>query len=395
MELIQRLALGFHTFVPISPHLSTEIDRLSTGPPGIIAHMTSPIAKALLNWYRAGHRALPWRGERNPYRIWISEIMLQQTQVDTAIPYYRRWLRRFPTLRSLAAAPEREVLALWEGLGYYSRARNLHRAAQIVMTQYEGRLPNTVDGLRALPGIGPYTAAAIASLAFGVDAAVLDGNVKRVLARVFNFQEVVKSPRGEKQLWERARSLLPTGHAGDYNQAIMDLGATICSPRAPQCPRCPIRKHCLARQLGVQLQRPVPRQKAPLPQHTRVVAVIRKRGRVLLVQRPRDQLLGGLWAFPSGELVEGRSPVSSLKRAIKRDWRLAIEIQTPTPTQTLTHTFSHFRLTAQVYACAWRGGALRRGTQAKWVRVAELSDYPMGKVDRQIARAVPGRAKAG
>lgn len=348
--------------------------------------MSSPIPKLLLAWYRAGHRALPWRGVRDPYRIWVSEIMLQQTQVDTVIPYYRRWLRRFPSVRALAAAPEQDLLALWEGLGYYSRARNLHKAAQVVVSQYEGRLPRTLEGLRALPGIGPYTAAAIASLAFGVDAAVLDGNVKRVLARLFDFQADVKSPRGEKQLWERAQSLLPPGEAGDYNQAIMDLGATICSPRSPQCAICPVRKHCLARKLGVQLERPVPRAKAPLPQRTLAVGVIRKRGRVLISQRPSDELLGGLWAFPAGEFIEGRSQPYSLKRAVKRDWGIEIAVQTQT--QTLTHTFSHFHLTAQVFECVWRSGALARDLAAKWVWVSDLSEYPMGKVDRQIARSI-------
>lgn len=349
---------------------------------------TAPISKLLLAWYRAGHRALPWRGTHDPYRIWVSEIMLQQTQVDTVIPYYRRWLKRFPTVRALAAAPVRDVLALWEGLGYYSRARNLHRAAHVVVHQYEGRLPRTVESLLDLPGIGPYTAAAIASLAFGVDAAVLDGNVKRVLARVFDFQEDVKSPRGEKQLWGQAQSLVPLGEAGDYNQAIMDLGATICTPRAPQCTICPIRKHCMAQKLGVQLERPVPRAKAPLPHRTLAVGVIRKHGRVLIVQRPHDELLGGLWAFPNGEVIKGRSMASSLKRAVKRDWRLEIEIQTADAIQTLRHTFSHFHLAAHVFECAWRSGALARRAAAKWVRPSALSEYPMGKVDRQIARGL-------
>lgn len=350
--------------------------------------MSSPIPKLLLAWYRAGHRPLPWRSTRDPYRIWVSEIMLQQTQVETVIPYYRRWLRRFPTVRALASAPERQVLALWEGLGYYSRARNLHKAAQVVVDQYEGRLPRTVEGLLALPGIGPYTAAAIASLAFGVDAAVVDGNVKRVFARLFNFQEDVKSPRGEKQLWEWAQSLLPPGQASDYNQAIMELGATVCSPRAPQCARCPLRKHCVARKLGVQLERPVPRVKALLPRRTLAVGVIRKQGRVLIYQRPSAELLGRLWAFPSGALVEGRSLPGSLKRALKSEWGLEIEILTQTAVQTLTHTFSHFHLTAQVYQCHWLSGVLAHGSPAKWVRVSELGGYPMGRVDRRIAQAL-------
>jgi A/G-specific adenine glycosylase len=350
--------------------------------------LVSPIARALLAWYRAGHRALPWRGARDPYRIWVSEIMLQQTQVETVIPYYRRWLRRFPSVRALAAAPEREVLALWEGLGYYSRARNLRRAAQMVVHDYGGRLPRTVAGLLELPGVGPYTAAAIASLAFGADAAVLDGNVKRVLARLFDFRDDVKSPRGEKHLRALAQNLLPPGEAGDYNQALMDLGATICAPRAPRCEICPLSKHCLARKLGVQLERPTPRARAPLPERTLAVGVIRKRGRALIVRRPADELLGGLWAFPGGEPIQGRSLSYALRQTVKSDWGLGIEIRTQVPTQTLTHTFSHFRLTAHVFDCEWQNGALPRGADVKWVRVSELGDYPMGKVDRQIARWV-------
>jgi A/G-specific adenine glycosylase len=346
--------------------------------------MPSSLVKKLLAWYRAGHRALPWRGLHDPYPIWISEIMLQQTQVVTVIPYYTRWLARFPTVQALAQASEQEVLALWEGLGYYSRARNLHRAAQQIVKEHHGHFPNTVEGLLALPGIGRYTAAAIASLAFGADAAVLDGNVKRVLARVFDFQADVKSSSGEKQLWALAQSLVPKGEAGGYNQAIMDLGATVCTPRAPACDDCPLHKLCRARVLGVQLERPIIPARAPVPHHTLAIGVIRKRGRVLIVQRPRAELLGGLWAFPGGEKHKKKNLTASLRRRIREDWRL--EIEAGEETQTLTHAFSHFKITAHVFECQWHSGALSRGANARWVRVSELNDYPMGKVDRQIAR---------
>ncbi len=341
--------------------------------------MKPAFAAKLLAWYRAAHRSLPWRGDADPYHIWVSEIMLQQTQVEAVIPYYARWLKRFPTVQSLAAAPERAVLALWEGLGYYTRARNLHRAAQLMVNENDGQLPRTVGRLLALPGIGRYTAAAIASLAFGADAAVLDGNVKRVLARVFNIEEDVKSARGEKHLWALAESLLPRGEAGDYNQALMDLGATVCAPRAPRCDQCPVVTLCAAKKLGVQLERPVPRARAPLPHKYFVAGVIHKRGRVLIVQR-QDKLLGGLWAFPSGE---GQTR-ARLKKEVLENWRL--EIKAGAQTQTQTHTYSHFRVTVRVYDCPWKAGALPRGAAARWARVSELVEYPMGKVDRRIAK---------
>jgi A/G-specific adenine glycosylase len=354
--------------------------------------MRRKLSTLLLEWYAVHQRRLPWRGARDPYRIWVSEVMLQQTQVETVIPYYRRWLKRFPSVRALAAAPLQTVLALWEGLGYYARVRHLHRAAQKIVAEHGGRLPRTLDGLRALPGVGPYTAAAIAAIAFGVDAAVLDGNVKRVLARVFDFREDVSSPRGEKKLWEIADGLVPPGRAGDYNQALMDLGATVCTPRAPACDRCPLRSLCAARKLGVQLERPVARARAALPRRALSVGVIRKRERVLIVQRPAHKLLGGLWGFPAGE---GADP-ASLRRSARAQF--GIEIAVGPPTQTLTHTFTHFRLTQRVFECRWRKGRARlvapadgeaesaRAAAIRWVRVSELERYPMGKADRQIAK---------
>ena len=357
-------------------------------------HMPNEFAKSVLAWYADHQRALPWRGVRDPYRVWVSEVMLQQTQVETVKPYYRRWLKRFPTLRALAAASQPEVLALWEGLGYYARARNFHRAAQKIVADHGGRIPRTVEGLLELPGVGRYTAAAIASIAFGADAAVLDGNVKRVLARAFNYMGEVKSPRGEKDLWRLAESLVPAGRAGDYNQALMDLGATICAPRAPQCRLCPLHDLCLARQLGVQMERPVVRKRAPLPHHTLAAGVIRKPGRVLIVQRPPDQLLGGLWAFPFGQPTKAESLARCLRNAARRE--LGLQIKVGSPLTTLTHTYSHFQVTVPVFDCLWQAGkAVARGRQVrvKWVRVAELPDYPMGKTDRRIAQGLMAEAR--
>ena len=373
--------------------------------------MALEFAEPLLAWYAVHQRVLPWRNAPDPYAIWVSEIMLQQTQVETVWPYYARWLAAFPTLAALAAAPQPAVLAAWEGLGYYSRARNLHRAAQVVMRAHGGELPRTVAGLRALPGIGRYTAGALASMAFGVDAAVLDGNVKRVLARVFDVTMDVKSAAGEKELWALADSLLPPGRAGDYNQALMDLGATVCLPRAPLCLLCPVREQCAAFRLGLQAERPVVPARRAQPMRHEVAGVIRKGDRVLLVQRAADGLLGGLWAFPACHLPASLpvgSPVgaaagaandneetraAALARLLRDDFGLTVALGPAGPT--LRHTFTHFRLTVWVVPGAWQAGRLRAGATARrWVRVSALGDYAMGKTDRAMANAAK-REKGG
>ncbi len=351
----------------------------------------STLPNLLLHWYAANARDLPWRKTRDPYRVWVSEIMLQQTQVETVIPYYRRWLKRFPTLKALAAAPLADVLTLWEGLGYYSRARNLHRAAQQVMAEFGGRLPPDTASLQKLPGIGRYTAGAIASIAFNADAAVLDGNVKRVLARVFNLTVDIRSPAGEKELWQLAESLIPTGRAGDYNQALMDLGATLCRPQNPICLLCPLLGVCEAQRLGVTNERPVARKKAPSPHYDVTAAIIRNRGRVLIAQRPADKLLGGLWEFPGGKCEPDESLPDCLKREIKEE--LGMRIRVGEQRLTLNHAFTHFKITLYVFEAEWISGKPRALQVAafKWVRPAQLGDYAMGKTDRAIAKIV-GRA---
>ena len=263
------------------------------------------IQRRMLDWFATHKRDLPWRQEpRDPYHVWLAEIMLQQTQVTTVIPYYHRWLDRFPTLEALAEAPLDDVLKLWEGLGYYSRARNLHRAAQEVMRDHGGHIPDTVDGLRQLPGIGPYTAGAIASLAFQRDAPILDGNVARVLSRLFAIESDVKSPETIAALWSLSESLLPKGHAGEFNEALMDHGATICTPRIPRCPICPIRQYCVAHAQGTPEAFPVKAARKTVPRKDVGTAVIvDPDGYLLMAQRPTQGLLGGLWEFPGGEII--------------------------------------------------------------------------------------------
>ncbi|RMF05515.1 MAG: A/G-specific adenine glycosylase, partial [Chloroflexi bacterium] len=238
-----------------------------------LAEHNPAIRAELLRWYRRNGRALPWRDETDPYRIWVSEVMLQQTQVATVVPYYHRFLARFPTVEALAAASQEQVLKLWEGLGYYARARNLHRAAREIVEKWSGRLPQSGAQLRTLPGFGEYTAAAVASIAFGEPVAAVDGNVKRVLARLFAVETDVTRNPGARHIGQAAQQLLESRHPGDWNQAVMELGATVCTPTSPRCAGCPLRKWCRARQLGLQseLPRRPPRRKVP---HYQVTAAV-------------------------------------------------------------------------------------------------------------------------
>ena len=313
--------------------------------------------------------------------------MLQQTRVETVIPYFERWMQRFPTVARLAEAPLQEVLAAWEGLGYYSRARNLYRAAGMVMAEYGGEIPQDVKALRRLPGIGRYTAGAIASIAFGQDEPALDGNIRRVLARVFDVAIPARSPEGERRLWELAAADLPPGRAGDYNQALMDLGATICTPHAPDCPSCPLNELCEARRLGIQEERPVLEEKAAMPHYTVTAAVITRAERILIAQRPLEGLLGGLWEFPGGKQEPGEQLEACLRREIWEE--LGVEISVGEPFGVYQHAYTHFRVTLHAFCCVLSNGGQPQPLHARdlrWVRRDELPEYPMGKIDRRIAR---------
>lgn len=350
----------------------------------------------LLDWYSQHARQLPWRGAADPYAVWVSEIMLQQTRVETVIPYYSRWIKRFPTVQSLAEASEQEVLSVWEGLGYYSRARSLHKAAQVIVNEYNARLPQNTEQLRHLPGIGRYTAAAVASIAFGKDEPALDGNIRRVLARLFNVIEPARSPSGEQRLWDLAQAHLPPSQAGDYNQAMMDLGALICTPRAPDCAHCPLMHLCQAYALGVQEERPVMEKKPPIPHHTVTAAVIQQDDAgqdmpVLLARRPSHGLLGGLWEFPGGKLQEGEDLPTCLKREICEE--LGVSIQVCEAFGIYRHAFTHFRITLHAFLCRLQDGIPQpiEASEIRWVKPADFTAYPMGKIDRQIASRLMNR----
>jgi A/G-specific adenine glycosylase len=331
------------------------------------------IARALLDHFDAHRRTLPWRETDDPYAIWVSEVMLQQTRVETVIPYYRRWLDRFPTIDDLARAEPDSVLREWQGLGYYSRARNLHRAARVVRERYGGRVPEEAEKLRSLPGVGEYTAGAVASIAFGEPVPAVDGNVRRVLARVYDLEN--PTPGALRRL---ATGLVPRDRPGDHNQALMELGATICTHRSPACDRCPLTTWCRAWRLGVQEERPAPRPQKPLPEETVATrVVVRCDGALLLVRRPEGGLLGGMWEFPGLERA-GRSGAATVAGVLERSEPVA-------ELEPITHTFSHKRI---------RSGFGGPAAGVAWVLPCDLGAYALPVAQQRIAQRALARLEA-
>jgi A/G-specific adenine glycosylase len=351
------------------------------------------IQDRLLVWAHAHRRDLPWRGERDPYRVWISEVMLQQTRVETVIPYYRRFLARFPTLRSLAEADLDEVLKAWEGLGYYARARNLHRAARRVMEHHGGQLPAEREALLALPGIGPYTVGAILSLAFGQDAAVLDGNVRRVLSRLFAVDGDPRSAATRRKLWNLAEALLPPGQAGLFNEALMDLGATVCTPRDPRCADCPLSEGCQGHQGGDPERYPTRVQRRPLPHYDVAAGVIWRGDQLLISKRHTDDLLGGLWELPGGTRESGETLEECLVREVREE--LGIEIAVGDLMMAVRHAYTHFRVTIHVFHCRYLSGQPQALGCAdwRWVRPDELDDFAFPAADRRIISSLLGNGR--
>ena len=337
----------------------------------------------LLDWYRENRRDLPWRRSRDPYAIWISEAMLQQTRVETVVPYYQRFLERFPDVQALADADLDDVLGVWAGLGYYSRARNLKAAAQRVCEAYDGQLPDSAEELRRLPGIGRYTAGAVASIAFDRPEPVVDGNVARVLARLLDLREDVKSAAVSRRLWEHAAELVRGPQPGDLNQALMELGATLCTPRAPRCPECPLRRHCRARRAGDPEALPVKAARAAPRRVEAVATLVLRRGRALAVRRPPRGLLGGLWELPGGELGERERPGPGLVRALRE--RVGLRIGRPRRVGAVEHVFTHRRLRLHLYRCDTPEGRVRLdGFDAhRWLAPEALGELPPGALTRK------------
>ena len=303
--------------------------------------------KRLLDWYRANKRAMPWRETRDPYAIWISEAMLQQTRVETVIPYWQRFIGRFPDVHALATADLDDVLGAWAGLGYYSRARNLQAAARLIDENHGGKLPDDAETLQTLPGIGRYTAGAVASIAFDRPEPVLDGNVKRVLTRLLGIREDIGQPAIVERLWKEAGALAHGPHPGDLNQALMELGATVCTPRMPRCESCPVSQFCDAWAEGDAESLPIKARKKPARKVEAVAALVVRRGKALAVRRPSRGLLGGLWDLPGDDLAAGEVPRAGLTRALRE--RAGLEISRVTGIGTVEHVFTHRILTLHVY----------------------------------------------
>jgi A/G-specific adenine glycosylase len=348
------------------------------------------LRQSLLNWYAHQGRDLPWRQTQDPYAIWVSEIMLQQTQVKTVLPYYERWLVQFPTIQALAAASLEDVLLLWQGLGYYARARNLHRAAQQIMADYAGQFPDQMAQVLQLPGIGKTTAGGILSAAFHQPWPILDGNVKRVLARLIGLS--VPPKYALSWLWTGSHHLLDPEQPKAFNQAWMDLGATICTPKQPACLQCPWSTHCQAYQLSLETTLPMSETREPIPHKLIGVAVIwNAQGQVLIDKRPQSGLLGGLWEFPGGKVEPNETIADCVVREIQEE--LGINIEVLAHFMTLEHAYTHFKVTLSVHDC-WHVSGEPQPIECdavKWVNLTELDQYPFPTANQKIIAALQDR----
>ena len=363
--------------------------------PGDPIGWRSWLARCLRPWFVRHQRDLPWRRDRDPYRIWVSEVMLQQTQVATVIPYFERFLQAFPTLADLAAAQEQDVLRLWEGLGYYRRARDLHRAARQIVAEHGGRFPDDPALLRGLPGLGRYTCNAVLSQAFDRRLSILEANSQRVLSRLFGRAEDPRQPEARRWLWQAAEDILPARDIGTFNQALMELGALVCTPTAPHCSDCPLAARCVARQLGRQEEIPA---RTPAPDVTRVqeVAVVIWRGpNVLLAQRPEKGRWAGLWEFPHTPLLEGETHEDGAARLL-RDLT-GLQARLGPELLTIRHGITRYHITLTCFEAVHTAGEFRSDlyVQGRWLTPADLAAYPVSSPQRRLARLLitPGRQR--
>ena len=356
--------------------------------------------KRLLSWYRKEHRDLPWRRTRDPYHIWVSEIMLQQTQVVTVLRYYPAFLQKFPTIQRLAAASPPSILARWAGMGYYSRARNLHRAARIIVNRFGGKFPQRYEDVHSLPGIGRYTAGAILSIAYGQRYPVVDGNVERVLARVMALRGEVKSASHQKYLWSLAGQLIPRSSPSDFNQGMMELGALVCLPRQPRCGLCPLKSMCRARHLNVENSIPKPRRMKTAQYLRRYTAVIRdSRNRVLLVQRRDEELMRDFWEFPQFDMPskgegkrDGRRSSAFFRRSLQN--RFGKEFIIGRPLCRFQQNITFRRITVQAFEAQWNaasGDLQCTHLPCRWITVRALKNHLFDSTSLKILSALQNR----
>jgi len=337
--------------------------------------------KTLMEWYQAHQRNLPWRESRDPYHIWMSEVMLQQTQVKTVVPYFLNFIQRFPCLHDLAESDLEIVLKLWEGLGYYARARNFHKAAQIISRQLNGVIPDDIDLFKKLPGVGEYIGAAVQSIAFGQPVAVVDGNVKRVLARLFCIPHPINKASNHSVFQTFVDDLLDRSDPGTFNQAMMELGALICTPKNPQCTQCPVFQCCkafLSDKTGIYPRR-VKTQK--IPTHHIAAGIVRKKGKLLITRRKLEGLLGGLWEFPGGKLEKHEDASSACIRELREETGITAEITAHLTT--IHHAYTHFKIKLDVFCCRYVSGRvhLNGPMDFKWIRLKDIDQFAFPKAN--------------
>lgn len=343
-------------------------------------------ATELLNWYQDHKRQMPWRGEADPYKIWISEIMLQQTRVDQATPYFQNFISLFPTVYDLAKSDQQEVLKAWEGLGYYSRARNLHAASKMVVEEFDGKVPETYDKIIKLKGVGPYTAAAVTSIAFNKPNAVVDGNVIRVLTRYLGIEDDTRSTKTRRKVQEFASELIDPEHPGDFNQAMMELGSEICTPSNPDCQNCPIQAGCVATKMAKTDTIPYKSPAKKKPHHIIGVGIIERDedDKILIALRPNDAMLGGLWEFPGGKKEDNEKIQQTVERELKEE--LGVEVKAYKELMSLKHTYSHFSITMHAWFCKLISGdpKPKESQEVRWVSREELGKFPFPKANKVL-----------
>jgi len=341
-------------------------------------------AGLLLSWYDIHKRILPWRQTTDPYRIWLSEVMLQQTQVATVIPYYERFTRAFPDATALADAQDDRVLKMWEGLGYYNRCHNFLKAMRKVRDEHGGRVPDTPNAFSGLPGVGPYTCAAVQSIAFGHPTAAVDGNVNRVVTRLFALDGVVTSAGVKRAIQEAVDAAVPETRPGDFNQAMMELGATVCTPKRPDCLRCPLGAGCKARALGKQEVFPVKGAGKAVPLYPVALAVVVQNGKILVQKRPAKGHLAGMWEFPGGRVLAGETHAKALERSLVDE--LGIVPVVGEMVGSVTHAYSHFRVQLFVYLAEVEGGipTPKKGQPVDWIVPEDLERLAFPTANRKL-----------
>jgi A/G-specific adenine glycosylase len=347
---------------------------------------SKPFNQALLSWFAEHQRDLPWRHSYDPYQVWISEIMLQQTQMDRVTIFFTRWMDTFPDLETLANSSEHRVLKCWEGLGYYSRARNILKTAKILLSEYQGRIPDSRKQLLTLPGIGPYTAGAIASIAYNHDVPVVDANIERILARLLNIDLIPGTPEAKKLFWKKAEEILPKGAARNFNQALMELGALVCRPKNPQCSACPLTSHCLALKYDLIPERPTPKKSKKIIPIYMATGILCHNGLFFIQQRLADDVWGSLWEFPGGRIKIDEQPEETVVREFMEETELAVQVESKITTT--IHHYTRYKVTLHCFLVTLAqpdsDPILHAAQDFSWLSFEDLQDFAFPAGHRKL-----------